>query len=145
MGAREVVMGGGRVREALCVRMREDERGGTLVGGILYMLEMLMSGDGVLLGGCPRCASRGALLSVLSFLSGSLFSASRASMLGRLDAMDGLRDKSVRERLRGMLPSESSLCGIVSAKLGSVSSRMSDRGRGLAHDATLLESALGSP
>jgi hypothetical protein len=138
------VNGGFRLREALWVRIREDERRGTLPGGMLYILEMLMSGDGVLLEGRPRCADLAPLLSMLVFLSGSLFSASRASILGRLDAMEGLRDRSTREVLRGKLLSEINLCGIVSAKLGSVISRISDRGRAFAHEVALLEFPLGS-
>lgn len=103
------------------------------------MLEMLGSGDGVLLDGRPRFAHPTLLLSMLVFLPGSLFSASRVSMLGRLDAIEGFRERSVRDALRGRLLSENSLWGIVSAKLGSVSSRMSERGRVLAQEATLQE------
>lgn len=142
-------MGGGcRVREALRARAREDERGGTLPGGMLYILQLLWSagldGDGVL-EGRPRCADLPPLLSMLIFLSGSRFSATRVSMLGRCDAIDGLRDISVRDALHGTWFSENSLCGTVSARLGSVISRMSDRGRFFAQDGTLLEWPLGSP
>lgn len=64
-------------------------------------------------------------------------------MLGRrLDVADGFRDKGV---LRAAAWSERSLCGIVSAKLGSVSSRMSDNGRTFAQEETLAEEALDSP
>lgn len=56
-------------------------------------------------------------------------------MLGRrFDTAEGLRDTSGRDALRGRLLSERSLRGMVSAKLGSVSSRMSDRGRAFVHD-----------
>jgi hypothetical protein len=98
---------GWRVREALRARTRDDERGGMLPGGMLYTLEMLKSaglgGDGVLLAGRPRCVDLAPLLSMLAFLSGSLFSAIRVSMLGRLDATDGFRDSSERDVLRGIL------------------------------------------
>ena len=89
------------------------------------MLEMLKSaGDGVLLwpgeylvialciqetyeaspavrDDLPRCTDLMPLLSMLVFLSGSLFSARRASRLGRLDATEGFRVNSVRDALRG--------------------------------------------
>lgn len=76
---------------------------------------------------------------MLVFLSGSRFSASRESRLGRLDAADGFRVSSVRDILRGSCFSERSLLGIVSAKLGSVISRMSDNGRVLAQDDMFAE------
>jgi hypothetical protein len=130
--------GGCRVREALRARTRDDERGGTLPGGMLYMLEMLNSaglgGDGVLLVGRPRCTGLAPLLSMLAFLSGSLFSAKRVSILGRLDATDAFWHSSERDVLRSGLPSAGGLRDSVSARLGSVSSRMSDRGRVLAHE-----------
>lgn len=112
------------------------------------MLEILKSaglgGDGVLLRFRPRCADLRPLLSKLAFLSGSLFSANRESRLGRLDAMDGLRVRSLRDMLRGRWFSDMSFLGIVSARLGSVSSWMSDSGRVLAQEVTLLDSPLGS-
>lgn len=83
----------GRVRETLRALVCDDDRGGTLPGGMLYILVMLSG-----------LADLMPLLSMLVLLSGSLFSALRVSVLGRrLD--------------------------VVSARLGSVSSRMSDRGR----------------
>jgi hypothetical protein len=131
--------GGRRVREALRALTRDDERGGMLPGGMLYMLEMLKSaglgGDGVLLAGRPRCTDLAPLLSMLAFLSGPLFSASRVSMLGRLDATEGFRASSERDVLRGRLQSKGGFRDSVSARLGSVSSRMSDRGRVFAHEA----------
>ena len=109
-----------------------------LPGGMLYMLEMLKSagldGDGVLLAGRPRCTDLAPLLSMLAFLSGSLFSANRMSMLGRLDATEGFRDSSERDVQRNRLLSRGVFRGSVSAKLGSVISRISDRGRVLAHE-----------
>jgi hypothetical protein len=130
--------GGGRVLEALRALTRDDERGGILPGGMLYMLEMLKSaglgGDGVLLAGRPRCTDLAPLLSMLAFLSGSLFSANRVSILGRLDATDGFRDISERDVLRRRLLSKGGLRGSISARLGSVSSRMSERGRVFAHE-----------
>jgi hypothetical protein len=95
VGGIEGAGGGCRLRDAL--RALEEERGGTLPGGMLYMLEKLLStglsGDGVLevrprlLDLRPYCS-----VSWLFFLSGSLFSASLLSMLGRrLDRREGLR------------------------------------------------------
>jgi hypothetical protein len=47
---RDEFSGGIRFRDALRALVLEDDRGGTLPGGMLYMLEMLKSaGDGVLL------------------------------------------------------------------------------------------------
>lgn len=93
----------------------------------------------------PRCADLTPLLSMLVFLSGSLFSASRVSRLGRLDATDGLRVNSVRDALRGSCLSEKNRLGMVSARLGSVSSRISDRGRARAQEVMLVEWPLESP
>lgn len=68
------------------------------------------------------------------------------SVLGRrLDAADGLRDTSGREVLRVKLLSDRSLRGIVSARLGSVSSRISDKGRDFIHDGACRDGALVSP
>jgi hypothetical protein len=112
---------------------------------MLNMLEKLLSsglfGDGVRLEVRPRFADLRPYRSVswLFFLSGSLFSPYRLSMLG-LRRPDGLRDK---ELLRAA-ESERSLGGIVSAKLGSVISRMSESERILGQGEALTESALGS-
>lgn len=140
-----------RVWEALRARVREDDRGGTLPGGMLYTLETLwlsigLGGDGDL-EDRPRYIDLPPLLSVLGFLSISRVSPCRVSMLGRhLDAAEGLRDTSSRDVLRGMLPlSVRSLRGMVSARLGSVSSRMSDKGRVFAHEGACREGALCSP
>lgn len=130
-----------RVREAPGARVRDDERGGTLPGGILYILETLLlsaglGGDGVL-EDRPQQIDLPPLLSMLFFLSGSRFSPCRVSVLGRrFDATEGFRDTSGRDVFRGRLLSERSLRGIVSARLGSVSSRMSDKGRAFAHEGT---------
>jgi hypothetical protein len=116
---------------------------------MLYILLMLLlsaglAGDGDL-GDRPRWADLMPLLSMLGLRSGSLFSPLRMSTLGRrLDATEGFRDSSRREVLRKWF-SERSFRGIVSAKLGSVSSRMSDRGRILAQEDALVDSPLGSP
>ena len=84
------------------------------------------------------------LLSMLFFLAGSMFSACRVSKLGRrLDATDGFSDISVRDVLRGRLLNMT-FRGRVSATLDSVTSRMSDRGRGFAHEEA-TECPLGSP
>ena len=56
-----------------------------------------------------------------------------------LDAADGFRVSSVRDALRGSCFSQRNLLGIVSAKLGSVISRMSDNGRVLAQDDMFAE------
>jgi len=115
---------------------------------MLYTLSKLLlssglGGDGDL-GDRPRCIDLMPLLSMLVFLSGSLFSALRLSKLGRrFDATEGLRESSRREVLR-MWFSERSFRGMVSAKLGSVSSRMSDRGRILAQEDALMDCPLGS-
>lgn len=58
--------------------------------------------------------------------------------------MDGFRVSSVRDALLISCLSESNLFGIVSAKLGSVISRMSDKGRVLAQDVMLVELPRGS-
>lgn len=137
-----------RDRDTLRARVRDDDRGGTLAGGTLYMLDMLLlsaglGGDGVLKDR-PRWIDLISLLSKLSFFSGSLFSACRVSRLGRgFDAMECFRTSSVRETLCCMLP-QRYFRGMESTRLGSVNSRMSERGRVLAQeDAT--EYALGSP
>ena len=84
------------------------------------------------------------LLSMLFFLSGSTFSPWRLSLLGRrLAATEGFRDMSVRELLRGKLVVRA-FRGRVSAKLDSVTSRMSDNGRGFAHEEA-MECPLCSP
>jgi len=153
-GARCVICVGGfcccgRVLEALRARVCDDDRGGTLPGGMLYMLVMLLlsaglGGDGDLVVR-PRFPDRTPLLSMLFFRSGSLFSPLRVSMLGRrLDATDGFRESSAREALRECA-SDMSFRGIVSAKLGSVSSRMSDRGRILAQEDALMDCPRSSP
>jgi hypothetical protein len=105
-----------------------------------------LGGDGVL-EGRPRRPDLRPLLSELTFLSGSLFSG-RLSMLGRcFDTNEGFRDSDSdgRDELGARLDSEWSLCGIASARLGSVSSRMSDKGRVFAQDGALAECPLGSP
>jgi len=117
---------------------------------MLYTLEMLKSaglaGDGVLLEARPRCVDLIPLLSMLVFLSASLFSRHQVSRLGRLDTTDGLLVNSVCEdAIGGRLFSERSFFGIVSMRLGSVSSRMSDSGRVLAQEVMLLEWPLDSP
>lgn len=130
------------------MRVRDDDRGGTLPGGTLYILDKLwlsarFGGDGVLKDR-PRGTVLMPLPSMLFFLSRPLFSKLRKSLLGRLDTTEIFREKSGREALRTLL-SKSSLRGIVSAKLGSVSSRISDKGRILAQDVTLTECPLDSP
>ena len=141
--------GGGRDREALRARARDDERGGTLPGGMLYILEKLLSagldGDGVRLGGRPRRLDLTSLLSKLIFLSGSLFSARLSRLGGFFDRDEGFRERDTREVLRGRLFSTRSLCGIASAKLGSVSSRISDKGRAFAQEGAFAEWPLCSP
>jgi hypothetical protein len=131
--------------------VREDDRGGTLPGGMLYILETLwlsigLGGDGDL-DDCLRYIDLPPLLSMLVFLSTSRVSPHRVSMLGRhLDAAEGLRDTSGRDVLRGILPLlVRSLRGMVSARLDSVSSRMSDKGRVFAHEGACREGALCSP
>ena len=130
--------------------MRDEERGGTLPGGILYILETLLlsaglGGDGVL-EDRPRYMDLPPLLSILTFLSGSRFSPCRVSVLGRrFDAAECFRVISGRDVLRGRLLSDKSLRGIVSARLGSVSSRISDRGRAFAQEGACKDGALGSP
>lgn len=117
---------------------------------MLYILDMLLlsaglGGDGVL-EDLPRWTDlMPLLLSKLALLSGSLFSPLRVSILGRrFEATDGFRERSGREALRGCL-SVGGFRSSVSAKLGSVSSRMSDRGRIFAQEETLVEYPLGSP
>jgi hypothetical protein len=127
---------GCRVREVLGARGREEDRGGTVLAGMLYMLDMLLlsaglDGDGDL-EVRPLWRDLMPLLSMLVFLSGSTFSPCRLSLLGRrLVATEGFRDISVREVLRGKLFVRT-FRGKVSAKLDSVTSRMSDKGRGFA-------------
>ena len=66
------------------------------------------------------------------------------SLLGRRrDAQDGFSDMSVREVLRGRAVIMM-LRGKVSAKLDSVTSRMSDKGLGFAQEEA-IECPLGSP
>jgi hypothetical protein len=135
--------------EVLRARDRDDDRGGTLPGGIPYILDMMLlsaglGGDGVL-----EVRSRWAflrpLLSELVFLSGSLLSTLRVSMLGRrLEATEGFRERSGRDTLCERF-SIVAFRATVSAKLGSVSSRMSDKGRIFAQDDALMECPLGSP
>jgi hypothetical protein len=135
--------------EALRARDRDEDRGGTLPGGMLYILDMLLlsarlGGDGDL-EDRPRGAVLMPLLSKLVFLSGSLFSTLRVSMLGRrLDATEGFRKRSGRDALCESF-SVFAFRASVSAKLGSVSSRMSDKGRIFAQDDALMECPLGSP
>lgn len=138
-----------RFREALRTRVREEDRGGTLPGAMLYILETLLlsaglGGDGVL-EDLPRYIDLPPLLSVLVFLPGSRFSPCHVSVLGRrLDAADAFCVTSGRDVLRGRLLSECNRRGTVSARLGSVSSRMSDKGRTFAHAGACREGALGS-
>lgn len=145
-----IAVGACLVREALRARLRDDERGGTLPGGMLYMLETLwlstgLDGDGVL-EDRPRYVDLPPLLSMLFFLSGSRFSPHRVSVLGRrFDAADAFRIISGRDVFLGRLLSDRSLCGIVSTRLGSVSSRMSDKGRTFAHEGACKDGARGSP
>jgi hypothetical protein len=135
--------------EALRARVREEERGGTLPGGMLYILDMLLlsaglGGDGVL-EDRPRWTNLMPLLSRLVFLSGSLFSPQRFPILGRrLEATEGCRERSGRDVLRDCL-SGRGLRSRGSARLGSVSSRISDRGRIFVHEETLMECPLSSP
>lgn len=73
------ICGGCRDWDAVRARERDEDRGGTLPGGMLYILETLLlsvglGGDGDLEGGWPPGMDRIALLSTLVFLSGSLFS-----------------------------------------------------------------------
>ena len=135
-----------RDREVLCARGRDDDRGGTLPAGMLYILVMLLLSVGLCGGGDlerPRCTDLTPLLSTLFFLSGSTFSPWRVSKLGRrLDAPDGFSVISVREVLRSML-FDRMFRGKVSAKLDSVTSRMSDKGRVLAQEEA-MECPLGS-
>lgn len=139
---------GCRVREVLGARGREDDRGGTVPAGMLYMLDMLwlsagLDGDGDL-DVRPLWMDLMPLLSMLFFLSGSTFSPYRLSLLGRrLVATEGFRDISVREVLRGKLFVRA-FRGRVSAKLDSVTSRMSDKGLGFAHEEA-VECPLCSP
>lgn len=97
---------GCRVREVLGARGREEDRGGTLPAGTLYILHMLtlsagLDGDGVL-EARPLQVDLIPLLSMLFFRSGSMFSPCRLSLLGRRPvAAEGRRDISVREMLRG--------------------------------------------
>lgn len=140
---------GGRDLEVLRARVRDEERRGTLPGGMLYILDMLLlsaglGGDGVL-EDRPRWTDLMPLLSKLIFRSGSLFSPLRLSPLGRrFEATDGFREISGRDVLRGSF-SKTGFRSSVSARLGSVSSRMSERGRILAQEETLVECPLGSP
>lgn len=105
-----------------------------------------LGGDGVL-EGRPRRPDLTPLLSRLTFLSGSLFSA-RPSMLGRcFDTSEGFRDSDSegRDEFEKKLDSKWSLCGIASARFGSVSSRMSDKGRVFAQVGALVECPLDFP
>lgn len=116
---------------------------------MLYILDMLwlsagLGGEGVL-EARPLWIDLMPLLSRLIFRSGSLFSTLRISMLGRrLDATDVFRDKSGRDALREGL-SERGFGGSGSARLGSVSSRISDRGRIFDHEDGLTGCPFGSP
>jgi hypothetical protein len=66
-------------------------------------------------------------------------------MLGRrFEATEGFRERSGRDAL-GRYFSVIGFRGSGSAKLGSVSSRISDRGRILAQEDALMECPLGSP
>lgn len=130
-------------------RTRDDERGGIVAGGILYILVMLLSSTA--LGGvgdpgsCSRCRDAISLYSTLFVLSCSQVSVTRASTIGRgFEVADCLRDRSGRGK-GWKVASERSFFGIVSAKLGSVSSRISDNGRILAHDVAQMDCPRGSP
>lgn len=118
-------------------------------GGMLYILDMLwlsagLGGDGVL-EVRPLWTDRMPLLSWLVLRSGSLFSPLRVSKLGRrLEATDGFRERSGRDALHDGL-SERGFGGGGSARLGSVSSRISDKGRILDHEDALPGCPFGSP
>ena len=90
--------------DELRARVRDDDRGGTLPRGMLYILVMLLlstglGGDGVL-DGRSRWTDLMPLLSKLVFLSGSLFSTLRVSTLGRrLEATDVICERYCRDEL----------------------------------------------